>query len=65
MYWVLCMDDEDDLFESDDDELSQYADLFEALEKKSQLDARRKIELLSELRRLRELDESILLEDIE
>ncbi len=61
---VPSMDD-DDLYENDDDELSEYSDILQQLEKKASLDARRKIELLSELRRLRELDETIVLEDIE
>jgi hypothetical protein len=61
---VPSMDDED-LYENDEDELSEYTEIFQQLDKKSSLDARRKIELLTELRRLRELDETIALEDIE
>ena len=61
---VLGMDD-DDLYENDEDELSEYTEILQQLEKKASLDARRKIELLAELRRLRELDEIIVLEDIE
>ncbi len=61
---VPSMDD-DDLYENDEDELSEYTEILHQLEKKASLDARRKIELLTELRRLRELDETIVLEDIE
>ncbi len=59
----------DDVFLEDDEDLSEEDEEFASLtalpKKKETLEVRRKIEKIMELRRLKELDESIEWDDLE
>jgi len=62
---ALDDDDDDQALDDDDDDLLNGASTSADMKKRKSLEARRRIENFMELRRLREIDESIGLEDLE